>query len=256
MEAIENELNLETMKILLQEANLQNLQNMQKLISENNKKFMSELANAIKSEVTKQISAYVGDLHELKSNYAALEMKLSDLSSKVEAYETSPKCSIPQNPNKLPNSQIEIETARRTLYFGPITADGEPLSNSSSRECLEEGFKTFLKENMNVAENTIEKLQVKNIALGNSNNLKVEFSSFVCARIIFQHLKNLQFGQRVSIHVPDVLEAKFEELRNRAYHLRNNPTEKVKTLIKYTGYELALYVKPKSSNNTSIWEKV
>ena len=96
---------------------------------------------------------------------------------------------------------------------------------------------------MGIPEYVRTKLQVKNISFSEPNVLTVEFSSTLNVKVIFKYARNLKEGQRISIHVPKSLAARYDDLRNQAFFLRNESTTKHKTLIKYTGYELFLYAR-------------
>ena len=61
-------------------------------------------------------------------------------------------------------------------------------------------------------------------------------------------MKNLSPEQKVSLYIPPALEPRHEELKNYAYHLRNSEPRH-KTVIKFLGYDLALYSKKPSQRN-------
>ena len=74
------------------------------------------------------------------------------------------------------------------------------------------------------------------------NMISVEFSNMRSVSTIFKHVKNLLPGQKVSIFIPPVLDARYEELKTQSFHLRNGRMRN-QTVIKYSGNNLALYTR-------------
>ena len=78
--------------------------------------------------------------------------------------------------------------------------------------------------------------------------ISAEFSNICPVNTIFKYVKNLETEQKVTLFIPTVLEPQSDELNNIAYHLRNSEPRQ-KTVIKYLGYNLALYSKLPGDKN-------
>ena len=113
---------------------------------ENNKNFISDIANIIKDEVSIQISVFASDIENLSRSYGELKKKFYDLTYQVEALEFSATATSnlptknytskihqplqPLQPLAPPSKDLkdiqkdpidsnpcEIETAKRKLHF-------------------------------------------------------------------------------------------------------------------------------------------
>ena len=149
-----------------------------------------------------------------------------------------------------------IESAKRTLTFYPITqADLAKTKANLSEDAttaiiLEIALRKFLEVNMSIPYPINQGLDISNIECLHQDEpekITVRFSDIRHVKTIFRFVKNLAPGQKVSITIPPVLSAKYDELQTHAYHLRNGNIRH-KTVIKYLGNSIALYAKSPNSS--------
>ena len=149
------------------------------------------------------------------------------------------------SPLPLPDLK-SIEVARRTLSFSPITDDLPGVKMA---------LHSFLINTMGISPTTVSKMVISKIwqhEVTYLNTISVEFSNMRSVSTIFKHVQNLLPGQKVSIFIPPVLDARYEELKTQSFHLRNGRMRN-QTVIKYSGNNLALYTRPA---NTTDWQLV
>ena len=131
----------------------------------------------------------------------------------------------------------------------------KPNEDATMEELLKRALHDFLDSNMNIPSTTISRMSISNIWHKEEldfDQISVEFSSISSVNTIFKYVKNLSPDQKVSISIPPVLQSRYDDLFDQAYHLRNGPVRH-KTVIKFLGDNLALYTKKSTSRN---WQLV
>ena len=260
-----SELTIETMKLLL---------------AEQAQFVLSELKLQVKNEVTKQLEPHAARLSQLQDAQINLKKQLVDITemlnfkypplsqhppqvasitpisrpvSSTDATSVAPSTAASVSPLPLPDLK-SIEVARRTLSFSPIT-DDLPGVNLAGVDILKMALHSFLINTMGISPTTVSKMVISKIwqhEVTYLNMISVEFSNMRSVSTIFKHVKNLLPGQKVSIFIPPVLDARYEELKTQSFHLRNGGMRN-QTVIKYSGNNLALYTR---IANTTDWELV
>ena len=146
----------------------------------------------------------------------------------------------------------QVITAKKTLTFYPVsinTPQTIPAGASIASDTLTTAFRTFAEENMIIPDPVIQSLVIAKIWY-QLDRLTVEFTDIKQVKTVFKYVKNLPHGFQVSPFIPGVLSELYSQLQDQAYHIRNGAIHH-KTVIKYVGNTLALFVRPV---NTSIWK--
>ena len=256
------------------------LDTMKQLLADQRKDLISDMKEQISSEVAVQLAPHADRLDQLHDDQMLLKKQLSEISDQlqlkpqsnpvpaaphlpVSAPVPTPAQHIPQpiitsSPHSLSQEDItSIEAAKCTLNFSPVSNDDlnrlKTNENESvtTEELLTRAIHEFLEVNMNIPTQTISRMMIKTISHYQEidfQRVTVEFTNICPVNTIFKYVKNLSPEQKVSLYIPPVLEPRHEELKNYSYHLRNSEPRH-KTVIKFLGYDLALYSKKPSQRN-------
>ena len=256
---------------------------MKQLLAEQRRDLISDMKEQIVSEVATQLAPHAARLDKLQKDQTLLNNQLRDICHKLKlsnvptsraqsnsqpscpspapsgpASQGAPHHPSPALPKCFSTTHVsEIESAKCTLNFSPITRDdlNRVKRNESEdvplAELLNRAVHEFLELKMKIPPSTISKMMINKIWASQDlefQQISVEFSSICPVNTIFRFVKNLAPHQRVSIFIPPALQPHYEELKNIAYHLRNSEPRH-KTVIKYYGYNLALYSKVPGDRN-------
>ena len=130
----------------------------------------------------------------------------------------------------------------------PSELNSTPSEHPSKSTPLERAFLCFLKTNMAIPSYIISKISWQNITHSpGRSEVSVLFPSLRIVKTIFQHVKNLPAGDKVSPFIPQILESQYKTLKNKAYLLRHSDNPQ-KTVIRYQGSSLNLYARAPSSS--------
>ena len=142
----------------------------------------------------------------------------------------------PRSPNDISE---EIDIARRTLGFFPISASADPTSNPHG---IYQELYQYLRNNLVIPSYKIDRLEYNNVRYEKEARIVfVQFSSFQMCNLVFTHMKNLKKGDRIQKVYPPALTKLHKTLSDQANTIRHRTG--CKTRIDYSGDSLVLLVK-------------
>ena len=268
--------------ITMSELNLDSMRQLLAPLLENQQSLLKELKSQVKVEVAEQLVPHTAKLDQLNDDHLLLKKQVNELSGKLQQIPPSPKPTpiipapssimqmhtdpVPTHTQVTPTINTadlrEIEAARRTLVFSPITNDDlerlklNQAEKVSTEDLLKRAIQEYLEVYMNIPTSIIARMEIKKISHNEEiefSEARVEFSNMCPVNTVFKYVRNLPSGHKVSIFVPPILEGKYSDLLYGSYYLRNG-SPKHKCVIKYLGNDLVLSAK--TLDNNSRWSLV
>ena len=247
------------------------LATMKQLLADQRRFLINDMKGMIVSQVATQLAPHTARLDQLQEDQNRLKTQLSELTNQLNTLSSSAYSNTQPSSGSVPvpcgptiqersvrsnHSSLELpeaEIASRTISFRPIPCDITAMKTPSTEQVpprlfIESAFLNFLKTSMKIPSHIISDITWLEISHKPENSeITVLFPTKQTVKTIFRHVKNLSPGEKVSSQIPPILASRYNYLKNKAYLLRNGETRH-KTVIRYLGNSLELYVRPPNSN--------